>query len=34
MYEDVDRSESESSSKLHSVEVKIRPFIHEMDFIL
>ena len=33
-YEDKDRRDLESTSKLHSVEVKIRPCIHEMDFTI
>ena len=30
-YEDKDRKDLESTSKLRGVEVKIRPCIHEMD---
>ena len=33
-YEDKDRRDLESMSKLHGVEVKIRPCIHEMDLTI
>ena len=33
-YEDNDCRDLESTSKLHGVEVKIRPCIHEMDFTI
>ena len=34
MYEDKDRRDLESASKLRGVEVKIQPFIHEMDLTI
>ena len=34
MYEDKDCIDLESTSKLRSVEVKIRPCIHEMDLTI
>ena len=34
MYDDKDRKDLESKSKLRGVEVKIRPCIHEMDFTI
>ena len=34
MYKDKDRRDLESTSKLHGVEVKIRPYIHEMDLTI
>ena len=34
MYEDKDRRDLESTSKLRGVKVKIQPCIHEMDFII
>ena len=34
MYEDKDRRDLESTSKLRGVEVKIRPCIHEMDLTI
>ena len=34
MYEGKDRIDLESTSKLHGVEVKIRPCIHEMDLTI
>ena len=33
-YEDKDRRDLESMSKLHGVKVKIRPYIHEMDLTI
>ena len=33
-YEDKDRRDLELTSKLHAVEVKIRPCIHEMDLTI
>ena len=34
MYKDKDHRDLESMSNLHGVEVKIRPYIHEMDFTI
>ena len=34
MYEDKDRRDLQSTSKLRGVEVKIRPCIHEMDLTI
>ena len=33
-YEDKDRKDLESTSKFRGVEVKIRPYIHEMDLTI